>query len=374
MMNIGQKLLLCIILFTLSGCQSTKEYTPPKVNVAVLMPLTGKDAAVGKRLASLIQLGLEDGLQGQIDLMTYDAADEKTAQMMMDKIIAKKTKIVLGPLFAPVTYAIMPVAEANNITVITLSNNPAIAGGNIYAFGHAPMRQTERIINYFLQKGHRDVILLLPTGTYSKTMSTIVQDMALRNNAAPVHTEFYNNEPESIASSVAKISSVVDNLNEVEDSNFKPVIYVTDDAQVLELLFSALKKYNLDQKALIIGDNRADIYFPDGINITYTGSLNYMNYGLDKKASELLDIHHLNFMDLMAYDLGRMTAHYLGHGLSQEQFVSRLRSMEGYIGASGSIIFDDNIAGRRYDIIERTGRQYKTIEKGDNTSRLHSAR
>lgn len=364
MVNIGQKLLFCIILFTLSGCQSTKEYTPPKVNVAVLMPLTGKDSEVGKRLASLIQLGLEDGLQGQIDLMTYDAADEKTAKMMMDKIIAKKTKIVLGPLFAPVTYAIMPVAEANNITVITLSNNPAIAGGNIYAFGHAPMRQTERVINYFLQKGHRDVILLLPTSTYSKTMSAIVQDMALRNNASPVRTEFYTNEPESIASAVAKVSSVVDSLNEVEDNDFKPAIYVADDAKVLELLFSALKKYNLDQKALIIGDNRADIYFPDGINITYTGSLNYMNYGLDKKASELLNIYHLTFMDLMAYDLGRMTAHYLGYGLSQEQFVSRLRSTEGYIGASGSIIFDDNIARRKYDIIERNGRQYKTIEQG----------
>lgn len=364
MVNIGQKLLLCIILFMFSGCQSTKEYIPPKVSVAVLMPLTGKDAVVGKRLASLIQLGLEDGLQGQIDLMTYDAADEKTAKMMMDKIIAKKTKIVLGPLFSPITYAIMPAAEANNITVITLSNNPAIAGGNIYAFGHAPMRQTERIINHFLYKGHRDLILLLPTGTYSKTMSTIVQDMALRENAAPVHTEFYKDEPESIASAVAKVAEMVDSLNEVDDNNFKPVIYVADEAKVLELLFSALKKYNLDQKALIVGDNRADIHFPDGINIIYTGSLNYMNYGLDKKASEILNIHHLNFMDLMSYDLGRMTAHYLGHGLSQEQFVARLRSTEGYIGASGFVIFDDNIARRKYDIIERSGRQYKTIEKG----------
>ena len=89
-----------------------------------------------------------------------------------------------------------------------------------------------------------------------------------------------------------------------------------------------------------------------------------MNYGLDKKASEILNIQHLGFMDLMAYDLGRMTAHYIGRGLTHEQFVSRLQDQEGYIGASGFVTFSDNIAKRKYDIIERRGLEYKTIEKG----------
>ncbi|MES2215049.1 MAG: penicillin-binding protein activator [Pseudomonadota bacterium] len=362
-----QRIFLCVLLLAISACQTNPpQHIPPKINVAILMPLTGQDGVLGRRLASLMELGLEDGLQGQIDLMTYDASDEKSAQLMMDKIIAKKTKIVLGPLFSQIAYAIMPKVEAHNITVLTLSNNPAIGGGNMYVFGHAPMRQTERVVNYCINKGYRDLILLLPAGNYTKTMSNIIQDMALKANISPVHTEFYGDEPESIALSVAKISDIVDNLNEIEDNATKPVIYVADDAKVLELVFSAFRKHNLDQKALVIGDNRADIYFPDGIQLLYTGSLNYMNYGLDKRASEILNIHHLSFMDLMAYDLGRMTSHYLGQGLSQEQFLSRLRSQEGYIGTSGSVIFNDNIAIRKYDIIERNGAQYKTIEKGNH--------
>ncbi len=153
---------------------------------------------------------------------------------------------------------------------------------------------------------------------------------------------------------------MVDEINESADSEKKPVIYIADEPKNLNLIFSALKKYDLDEKAYVIGDNRIDIDFPEPINITFTGSLNYMNYNLDVKAREILGVNHLTFMDLMAYDLGRMTSHYIGFGLDQEQFVGRLRGREPYVGASGVVRFEDNIAMRKYDIIERAGGKYST--------------
>ena len=356
------KLLACIILFSLSlqGCASNPEKAQPKVNVAILMPLTGKDSETGKRLSELMKLGMEDALAGQINLMTYDARDEEVAKAMMNKVIAKKTKIVLGPLFSPVTQAIMPQAEANDITVISLSNNPALAASNIYVFGHAPMRQTEHIINYFLSKDHKDFILLLPNGSYSKTIGGVISGMTARGSANPVHIEYYSDDQEAIAEAVSKVAKVVDDLNESPDSMTKPVIYVADDAKNLHLVFSAIRKYDLDEKAFVVGDNRVDIDFPTSIHLTFTGSLNYLNYNLDTKARELLGITHLTFMDQLAYDLGRMTAHYIGFGLDHEQFVARLKSREGYTGASGRLRFEDNIAVRKYDIIERIGTKYYT--------------
>lgn len=368
MIRASYKFLTCIIMFAfiLVGCASEREKPQPKVNVAILMPLTGKDAETGKRLTKFIELGLEDALAGQIKLMTYDARDQETAKNMMNKIIAQKTKIVLGPLFSQVTSSIMPQAEANNITVISLSNNPALAGGNTYVFGHAPMRQTERIISYMLAKEHKDFILVLPSGQYSKTISSVITDTALRYNANPAHTEFYNNEPESIANAIENVARIVDELNESPDSMTKPVIYLADEPGNLHLIFSALKKYNLDEKAVIAGDNRLDIDFPSSIHLTFTGSLNYMNYNLDIKARELFGITHLTFMDQMAYDLGHMVAHYIGFGLEQEQFLSRLNARESYIGTSGNVRFDENIAIRKYDIIERVGTKYHTINQASS--------
>lgn len=308
MISIKQRFFICAMSLTLilSGCQTQQKETQlPKVDVAILMPLTGKDAELGKRLTSFIQLGLEDGLAGQINLMTYDAADEAKARLAMDKVIAKKTKIVLGPLFSPTVSAITESAEANNITVITLSNNPALAGGNVYTFGHAPMKQTERLIDHFLARHHKDFVLMLPAGSYSKTVSSIIKDIAYRANANPVHIEFYEDSPEAIATSSENVSNLVDKINEMIEIDTKPVVYVADDTKNLHLIFSAFKKYDLDEKAIVVGDNRINIDFIDPIKLTYTGSLYYLNYNLDVKAREILGTHHLNFMDIMAYDLGR---------------------------------------------------------------------
>lgn len=334
---------------------------PPKINVAVFMPLSGKNAEQGKRLASLIKMGVEDGLEGHINLVTFDVPDEESAKIMMDKVIAKKTKIIVGPLFSDITSTIADKAEKNGVTVISLSNNSVLAGNDIYIFGHAPMKQTERLISYFLGKGHKDFILLLPKTRYSSTIAGVVKDMLLAGEANPMQPHYYDS-PSEIHKILDEVLTSVDKMNEDPDA-LKPVIYTAGDAEDTKLILSALKERNMDQKAIVVGDGRIDIEFPEEIHITFTGSLNYQNYHLDKRARESANISHLTFLDLLAYDAGRMTAHYIGHGLDYELFVQRLNKETNYAGTSGAVKFQENIAIRRYDIIERNGNSYKTIDK-----------
>lgn len=368
-LNILDKALLCIILFSisLSGCQSTNNSPiQHKANVAILFPLTGVDGEQGQRLASLVRLGLEDGLQGHINLVTYDAKDEQNTKLMMDKIVASKTQIILGPLLSKTTSYITSQAELHHITVITLSNNPGLAMGNVYVFGHAPMRQTERVISYFLNHGHKDIILLLPSGNYAKTINAIVSDMAVQSHGNVIHTEYYQNAPESIEKAISNVTKIVDDFNETADNTTKPVVYIADDQKALPLLFKSIEKHELDKKAILAGDNRTDIKLPVNIDLIYSGSMNHINYDLTVKASELLGINNLNFMDYMAYDLGRMTAYYIGTDFNHREFIERLRGKEYYQGASGGIMFNDNIAVRKYDLIKRTNTEYKTIDRNSN--------
>lgn len=362
MVNIGQKALGCIILFSvfLFGC-SEMDKKQPKVDVAVLMPLTGENAEQGKRLASFIQLGLEDALQGHVKLMVYDCATEEIANKMMDKIIAKNTKIVLGPLYSNITSSIIAKAEKHEMTLITLSNNPILAANNIYVFGHAPMRQTERLMDYFLSKESKDFVLLLPRTRHSETVSNLMKDLVMRSGGNPVHTEYYGDVPEDITKAVENIVPIVDKMN--ESSEGKPVIYIADDVKDLALVLRALKQKDLDEKAIIAGDSRIDIAFDQPIKIVFTGSLNYKNYNLGAKAKEIIGVSHLTFLDLLSYDLGRMTSHYIGYGLEYDLFLTRLRSGEIYVGTSGTTKFEDNIAVRKYDIIERNGYNYNTIDR-----------
>ena len=141
------------------------------------MPITGANARMGQRLASMIELGLEDALQGNIKVMTYDIAEESRIPIVVSKLKARGTMLVLGPIFSANAQEIIPQIQPYGITMITFSNNPALASQNVFVFGHAPMKQTQRIIDYTLAHGYKDYIILLPASKYSREMANIVGNM-----------------------------------------------------------------------------------------------------------------------------------------------------------------------------------------------------
>ncbi len=360
-------LLLSLCFFSLFSCQTPKKVIVEEqivvkqpVEIAVLMPLTGENAVVGKQYNALIKMGLEEALQTYAHVTSYDAANEKQVLSAMEKIIARKTKIILGPLYSNLTTLIAPQAKAHDIIVITMSNNPVLADNKLFVFGHAPSKQLTKIIKYFADSDYKNFIVLLPSGQHSHTSNQLIQNILIQKNATLVRSEFYSNLPESIEKAVNIVSASVDNLNEREETSTKPIIYISDDSKNIPLLFASITKHNLDKKAVIIGDNRIDIDYPESINIMFTGSLNILNSKVVEKAKNI-GINHLSFMHSMAYDLGRMTAKYMGTDFKQGRFLSTINSTSPYIGISGNIHFIDSIAQREYDIIKKENNIYSTF-------------
>jgi hypothetical protein len=369
--NIKQKFFKSILSFSLfmilSGCQSGSEKVTVKtpevqeVEIAILMPMTGDQAVLGKQYNQLIKMGLEDSLSTYANVTSYDGADERQINAAMEKIVARKTKIILGPLLSPLTSLIAEKAKKHGIIVITMSNNPVLATEKLFVFGHAPLKQVDRMVNYLLDNEYKNFITLLPAGNYSKTVAQLVQDMMIQKGATLVRAEYYSSTPESINKAVSMASDAVDNLNELDDVSTKPVVYIADDPKNLTLVFSSIHAANLDKKALITGDNRIDINYSEEINLLYTGSLNDITFDVGSRAKSL-GISHLSFIHRLAYDLGRMTGTYIGDQYSSVNFLARLNSSEPYIGIAGKTYFIDSIAQRGYDIIKREGRTYTTLE------------
>ena len=96
----------------------------------------------------------------------------------------------------------------------------------------------------------------------------------------------------------------------------------------------------------------------------FTGSMLAHNDNALDKAKTLIGVNHLNYLDLAAYDLGKITAYNLGQGLTQDQFLARLNSGHLYLGASGAIKFVGSVADRKYDIIKREGDVYSLVDEG----------
>ena len=362
-MNLLKNLLSFLLVIFLAACAGDNNKTYPTRNIAILMPLTGTHAQMGQRIASMIELGLEDSLEGQIKVMTYDAADDTKISAAVSKIKSNGTKLVLGPVFSANAINLIPQIKPSGMTMITLSNNPALATDNIYVFGHSPMKQTERIINYMLDAGYKDYIMLLPANKYSKEMSNIVSDMVSARGSKLVQSEFYTDRQESIEVAVENIVKIVENINESEESNTKPVLYISDEPTSLRALFDALKKHNLDISTVLVGDNKIDIEYSAQITYIFTGSIEYpKDRLLERLKQNFPEIQHLTYMDLMGYDLGKITAHTLGQGLTSEQFNLRLDSGHIHQGASGDVQFIGHIADRRYDIIKRDGSLYDVVD------------
>jgi hypothetical protein len=249
--------------------------------------------------------------------------------------------------------------------MITLSNNPGLAKNGVYVFGHSPVKQTERIINYMLDNGFKDYIVLLPAGKYSQELSQIMASMVENKGGKLVHSEFYTAREESIRVAVDNIAKIVGGINELEETSHKPVLYISDDAVELENVISELKKYNLDVTTMIVGDNKIDVQYNNPISYLFTGSLEYNPRDLlSRLQTRVPDVKHLNYMDLMSYDLGRVASYNLGAGLGMEQFTQRMDSGHLHIGASGYIKFIDHIADRKYDIIKFDQGKYEVIDSG----------
>ena len=175
----------CIILL---GCQSSEEVVKSAeiqktIEIAILMPLTGDNAALGQQYNKLIKIGIEDALQSYVHVTSYDGSDEKEITAAMDKIIERKTKIILGPLYSNLAAIVANKAKAHDIIVITMSNNPALADTEFFVFGNAPLKQLTKITNYFVNNDYSHFVTLLPADQHSRNINQIIKDILIQKNS-----------------------------------------------------------------------------------------------------------------------------------------------------------------------------------------------
>jgi len=374
--NIKQKILKCIISFacivSISSCSQTNQSSERKnttdqkgVDVAIVLPLSGTEATLGKEYAKMIKLGLADGAKTKIRVTTYDSANPETLSKSLDKILEDGIDIIIGPVYSEETKVVAEKVKGKGTIVISLSNNPVLADKQTYVLGHAPMRQLEQITNYFLEKKHQNYITLLPAGRYSNTISKVLKDMIASKGATLAKTEFYGSTPEELDKSLRLVLEAVDTLNENDYDLTRPVIFLADDQSALEMLLKHAQKFSLDKKAIIAGDSRIDVNLSEPMTTTFTGSLNIANFDLPAR-SEQLGIKHISFIHTLAYDAGRLVGNSIGANYSKTKFVEQLNSAEPFAGASGSIGFVDSIAKRKYDIIKKENGQYKSVSNDGN--------
>ena len=138
--------------------------------VALLVPVTGRDAGVGRSLANATQLALLDTGNERVRITTYDTATGAAAAAQ--RAVAEGAELILGPLLAEDVRAVAPVARAAGVPVISFSNDASVAGGGVYLIGYLPAASIERVVGYARSRGVSSFAGLVPAGIYGERAST----------------------------------------------------------------------------------------------------------------------------------------------------------------------------------------------------------
>lgn len=122
------------------------------VPVALLVPAGSANAAdnfLAQNLENAARLAMADLSGASIDLRVYATGGSATqAAAVATTAVAEGAAVILGPVYAEEANAVGVATAASGVNVLAFSNNPTIAGGNVFLLGPTFRNTADRLIRY----------------------------------------------------------------------------------------------------------------------------------------------------------------------------------------------------------------------------------
>jgi hypothetical protein len=127
------------------------------VQVALLVPAgsaTASDNFIAQNLENAARLAIADLNGVPIDLRVYATAGSPAqAATVATAAVADGADIILGPVYAEEANAVGVAVAGTGINILAFSNNPTIAGGNVFILGPTFRNTADRLVRYSTQTG-----------------------------------------------------------------------------------------------------------------------------------------------------------------------------------------------------------------------------
>lgn len=173
--------------------------------VAVLVPLTGSNSAVGQSIANAANLALADSGSERIRITAYDTA--RGPLLAVQQALADGNGLFLGPLLAEDARAIAPLAWRAQVPVIAFSNDVSVAGEGVYVLGLNPAESIERVVAFARERGLTRFGALLPTSVYGDRAGLALAGAVRRSGGQLVAVRTYARTAETLRAAAEDLSS-----------------------------------------------------------------------------------------------------------------------------------------------------------------------
>ncbi len=232
----------------------------PARPAVVAMMLPGGDGDEGRQtlareLENAARLALADLGDSQIDLRFYQVGvDPNRAAAQTAQAINDGAQIILGPLHAQAAQGAGPVAAQAGVNVISFSNNPDVAGGNVFLLGPLFENTATRLLGYAAAQDRGRVMVVSEQTEAGQVAEQAIQRAAQRTAASIVATRSYPFSQQGITQAIPQIAS------SARSSGAQSILMTAGSEGALPLLAESLPQNNVSPRDFqFMGLTRWDI-------------------------------------------------------------------------------------------------------------------
>ena len=325
-MKILLKIIILLIFFNLINLQ--KIYAEEKINIGLLIPLSGEQKEIGKSIMQSVRLAINKIDNSNIQIIPKDTKDDPTRTLAAAKELELEgVKIVIGPIF---NKNLIYLDELKEMIFLSLTNKNIKNPKNVISAGINASSQINTIVKFKNQNDINKTIFLIPDSDFKEE----IEDAISRSKIKLKYTHIYNTDPTKITKQIEKFTyypqrkqNLIDEIKRLENSNeenkdrkienlkkkdtlgginFDSVI-VSDFDESLKSVFTSLLYTDVSPKriyyitlnqwfdeSLLKETSLQPIYFP---------SINKKNY--DKYINEYKEVYdeYPNQLSFLSYDL-----------------------------------------------------------------------
>ena len=228
------------------------------VAVALLVP-SGSGQAGDEFLAQSLQnaakLAIADLSGVKIDLRVYSTGGQPgQAQAMAIRAADEGAQIILGPVFAQEANAAGAAVSSRGINVLSFSNNPDVAGGNVFVLGQTFETTATRLASYAARNGRRNIMVVHDRNTGGELGLAAIRAGASDAGAQVVSVGNYEFSQNGVVSAIPGIAAAAKN------AGADAIFFTADTAGALPLVTQLLRENGIGpDTARFIGLTRWDV-------------------------------------------------------------------------------------------------------------------
>jgi ABC-type branched-subunit amino acid transport system substrate-binding protein len=238
--------------------------TGPRINnakpvaVALLVPRgsgQANDDLLAQNLENAARLAMRDLNGVQIDLRVYGTAgNAQTAANQAAQAVNDGAQIILGPLYAEAANAVGVAVAARNVNILAFSNNPTIAGGNVFILGPTFNSTANRLVGHATRQGRNRIVVVHAQDVAGQLGRNAIQRAIANNGATLAGTIDYPLSQQGVVATIPRIRAMID------QSGANAVFMTASTAAGLPLLTQLLPEAGVNPVATqFIGLTRWDI-------------------------------------------------------------------------------------------------------------------